>query len=126
MPCVESTRHAACSGAPAELDAISKDHHVASHDHPAGRVVSVASSYTVGGRVEKCATEECCSEDIDREDQIAARGTGWDAASRLLKAVRGHRRAAEYPKVSQYAQSVFPRHNRSCDSKEAVGKLCCK
>ena len=68
--------------------------------------------------------EECYGKDIDREYQIAARGTGWDAASRLLKAVRGHRRAAEDPKVSQYAQSVFPRHTRSSDSKEGVGKLC--
>ena len=75
--------------------------------------------------MEKCATEEYYDKDVDREDQIAARGwESWDAASRLLKAVRGHRRADEDPKVSQYAQSVFPRHARGCDSKEAVGKLC--
>ena len=103
MPCVESTRHAACSGTPAELGAISiADQCLASHDHLPGRSVSVASSYTVGRRVEKCTTEEYCDKDVDREDQIAARGwESWDAASRLLKAVRGDSRSDEYPKFSK-------------------------
>ena len=51
--------------------------------------------------MEKCATEEHCGKDVDREDQVAARG--WesrDVASRLLKAVRGDSRTDEYPKFS--------------------------